>query len=776
LAKALRIVVVGVVQGVGFRPFVARVARESGVAGFVRNLGGGEVLIHVEGEDGAVRKFLELLWSKLPPPAELLSVKVEEAQPLGLRSFEITKSSSEALARSIVPPDIAICEHCLREVEDPSSRWFSYPFNSCAWCGPRFSMMFAVPYDRENTSMRDFPLCERCSRDYEDPENERRYHAEGISCPKCGPRVWLVDRSGELVNADDPIAEAARLIDEGKIVALKGLGGFHVACRADDDEVVLELRRRKRRPQQPFALMAFDLKAASEIVEVSEEAAKLLKSPQRPIVLLPAKEDANVSKHVAPGLDTLGVMLPYTALHYLLLKKSRHKVLIMTSGNVHGKPMVTENEEALRKLSGVADYFLLHNRKITNRVDDSVVRLTRGSPVFLRRARGYAPKWILLSKKLERPAVAFGAELQNAGAVAFDDKAVLTQFVGDTDELEALQDLERFLLWLAKVYGVRYEDSVIVVDKHPRYNSSALGRRRAREHGAELLEVQHHVAHALSAMAERGAVEGVAVVMDGAGYGDDGHVWGGEVIAIYEGGSYERVAHLEYHKMPGGDLAALYPARMAFSILASLLGVDAASEAFERAGLAKCLRPGEAVDAIAASYKLSSALTSSTGRLLDAFSALLGVCCARTYEGEPAMKLEAFSRGGELLRELLKLMEPEERRGVFVVPTAEALAYALDELLPKGERARRSAAYTVQYAVGWHLGRVAAEKAKELGAKEVLASGGAAVNDVIYRGLLEAARSVLGPGARVYVNALVPPGDGGVALGQAYAAALMRKR
>lgn len=765
---ARRILLSGIVQGVGLRPFLARTALRAGVAGYVKNLGGGDVFVHVEGETENVEKFFGILKTSLPPPAEIWRVVIEEAEPLGLTSFSIEKSEKRRLVRSMIPPDMAACPHCLGEVEDPRDRRRGYPFNSCAWCGPRYSMMYSVPYDRENTSMRHFPLCEECRREYEDVWNERRYHAEGISCPKCGPRVWLEDSRGEKIEAEDPIALAASLISEGRIVAVKGIGGFHVACRADEDSVVEELRRRKRRPQQPFALMALSAEEASRLVELSEESRRILESSQRPILILPKRPGAPVSELVAPGLDSLGVMLPYTPLHYLLLKSCEPKFLIMTSGNSHGKPMVVDNEAARRELREIVDYFLLHDRPIVNRVDDSVLRFTGGSATMLRRGRGYAPRWIELRGRLERGVIAFGAELQAAGGVGFDDKAVLTQFIGDVDDADALAELKLYVERLAEFYGVRYEDSVIVVDKHPKYASSALGRRLARRHGSELLEVQHHVAHALSAMAETGDEVGVAIAIDGVGYGDDGNAWGGEVLAIHGGEGYERVGHLQYHKMLGGDLAALRPLRMTFSMAASELGAEEAASLLSSAGLAD---GAERLELLAALHERERILTSSAGRFLDAVSAMLGICRLRTYEGEPAIKLEAFARGGSLSREVLELVEAEREGGSRVVRTSPLVVSWLRGDL-RGRVSARDLAFSAQYAVGFRLGELAAEKALEIGVERVHVSGGAAVNELIYRGIIDALASASGGRLRAHVNRLVPPGDGGIALGQIYAVLL----
>jgi hydrogenase maturation protein HypF len=435
MSLSLDILVSGIVQGVGFRPFIKRIAVKSGVYGYVQNLGGGEVIIHVEGDRRDVLRFLRLFREERPPPAEIIHMKVEKVKVDGLKDFTILRSASNLLLPSIIPPDIGICSDCISEIER-NSRWSKYAFNSCAWCGPRYSMMYRSPYDRENTSMDDFPLCPDCLSEYKDVTNIRRFHAQGISCPKCGPKIWLCDNSGQYIDAEDPIAEAAKLMDEGGIIGIKGIGGFHIAALANDDEVINELRRRKRRPMKPFALMALDLASVRKIAHLPDSAIELISSPQRPILLLRKREDADVSKLIAPGLDLIGVMLPYSGIHHLFLNASDNKYVIMTSGNYYNKPMEKDNSSAVKRLGGIVDYFLLHNREIVNRVDDSVLRFTNNKPVFLRRSRGYAPRWIKLPRRMRHHAIAFGAELQNVGGVGFGDKAILTQFIGDTDEYE----------------------------------------------------------------------------------------------------------------------------------------------------------------------------------------------------------------------------------------------------------------------------------------------------------------------------------------------------
>ncbi len=765
---SLRITVVGIVQGVGFRPFVYRAAIMSGVKGYVRNMGGSEVEIRVEGSREHVARFMQLFFEMLPPPARLEEVEVVEEPLEGFEKFSILPSAKILGKRSMIPPDIGICPNCLKEVLDPKSRWYKYPFNSCAWCGPRFSMMYRVPYDRENTAMNDFPLCPDCRGDYEDPWNTRRFHAQGISCPRCGPTLWLAYRNGEKLEVRDPLRETARLLDEGNIVAIKGLGGFHIAALATDDEVVSRLRERKRRPSKPFALMALDSRVVEKIALLPPAARRLLESPEKPIVLLPLREDSPVSPLVAPGLDTVGVMLPYTALHYMVLRDTRDKFLIMTSGNKRGKPMCIDEECAYRELAGFVDYFLLHNRRIVNRVDDSVVRLTAGEPTFLRRGRGYAPVWIRVPLRFSRPVVAFGAELQTAGAVAFEDKVVLTQYIGDADDYDVLEDLDRYLEFFVKTYNIDPSSAVLVVDKHPNYASRRLGEGWAEKHGATLVEVQHHHAHAVSVMADHKLLPGegvVAITIDGMGYGDDGMIWGGEVLEV-EDGRYRRIGHLRYQAQPGGDVATRYPVRMLVGILSTFMEESEILSLLRSKGLLDGLRWGEKEARIAflQASEGRSPLTSSTGRILDAAAALLKVCLERTYEGEPAMKLEAYARGGSLVDGVEAPLRVEG--GTFIVDTSRLFESLLEHI----DADPRSLAYTVHCRLGEALGEIAytSKHARRRGV--VYLSGGAAVNDHIVAAIRD---TLSARGVQVKLPRRVPPGDGGIALGQAVIAALV---
>ncbi|ABU81856.1 carbamoyltransferase HypF [Ignicoccus hospitalis] len=725
---AKRIVVRGLVQGVGFRPQVARLARGLKLKGYVKNVAGGAAEIYVIGEDEKISKFINLL-KKLPPPIRVEDLQAEDAEEMSFDDFIILKSDKSSYKHSQIPPDLGICEDCLREMLNPFSRRYMYPLISCAKCGPRFSMIRSLPYDRENTSMAEFPFCAECEREYRDPWDPR-YHVQGFACAKCGPKVRLLDSEGRTVLVRDPIKEAAKLLDEGFIIAVKGMGGYHLAAKATEDEVVAELRRRKGRPRKPFALMALNSEVANRIVVVDDE--ELFNSPEAPIVLFRKREDGPLSELVAPGHALVGVMRAYTGLHYLLLNYTADKFSIMTSANPSGKPTCITKECAL----GMADYVLEHDREIVHRVDDSVVRRSAGERLFLRRSRGYAPAWLEADEELLSGA-SVGAELQNAGGISFSNKVVLTQYIGDTDEYDNLRFMEEELRWLLKQYSVTPE--FVAADLHPRYSSKLLALSLAEEFGAELVEVQHHHAHAASVMAEARLEEAAAIVVDGTGYGLDGNSWGGEVLRVNRE-DFERVAHLEYFPLPGGDRAVKYPARALMGLL------YAAGEDLEKwkGKLARALPGGEGEFEVARKVLGRSVLTSSLGRTLDAFAALLGVAYERSYEGEPAMLLEAASLGGKPLTKL-DLIDGN------VIKVTELLRWAV-EALDSGKKLR-DVAFTIQYNLGYNM----ALKAAELGLP-VVVSGGAAVNEPFLLGVKEVVKPLL--------PHKVPPGDGGIALGQ----------
>ena len=768
--RAFRAVITGLVQGVGFRPFVSRLARELGLRGYVRNIGGGEVELWIEGPEESINEFLAGLIHEKPPPAIIEQVFLEEGAIQNYESFYIKTSSETAYTRSNIPPDLAMCKYCLKEVLDPRNRRYMYPFNSCAWCGPRFSMMYRIPYDRENTSMCKYTLCSECEGEYRDPANIRRYHAQGISCPGDGPRLELLDKNFERIDCENPILTAAKLIDEGHIVGVKGLGGYHIAALATNDEVVLELRRRKKRPSKPFAIMGLNVDVLKKLVYMTREDELLLNSPQAPILLLPKHTDSPVSRYVSPGLAYEGVFVAYTPLHYILLLNTRDKFLIMTSGNVSGEPMCIDEKCAKTRLSKIVDYFLVHDREIVNRVDDSVVRKTGGNYVVLRRSRGYAPAWITLSFNLEGEYIAFGGDLDNVGGVGFENRVVLTQYIGDLDSLAAQEDLMKYLEFLVKNYRVGCETKpLVVVDKHPRLHARLLGLLYATRNNLEYIEVQHHYAHVLSVTTDleiEGSVAGLAI--DGVGWGDDNTIWGGEVLVVNTRKyGYRRVASISQIPITS-DRDTRIPVR--------ILSAYLTAHGFEWSEIERVLKTLGV-----SSSKLFEALSShtlvtqrrytpasSTGRLLDMVMAIIDPEVERTYEGEPAIRLEALGVREERVISIDDFRIISEN-GVLRLDYSGLVSWVLEN---RSRLDRCVVAGSFLYSLGLALGELIAESIKGLRVDGVVLTGGAAVNELLYRGVSE---RLLHEDLVPRLPRRIPPGDGGLALGQIVAANLLRK-
>ena len=655
----------GVVQGVGFRPFVYRLATEHSLPGWVLNSTEG-VVIEVEGSEAALAAFQHDLVARKPPLAVIERVEATLLPPLGYTAFAIESSSqADPAGFVLVSPDIATCPDCLRELLDPADRRYRYAFTNCTNCGPRFTIVRDIPYDRPKTTMAGFPLCPDCAREYHDPA-DRRFHAQPVACPICGPRVWLVPSAGADAALDealrspfsgaDPILAAQGLLATGRILAIKGLGGFHLACDAANDAAVGLLRRRKGRVDKPFALMCRDMAAVKTLCHVAEGERELLESPQRPIVLLRRRPDAPVSPLVAPGSRTLGIMLPYTPLHHLLLAgpvqspgaRAQAPILVMTSGNFSEEPIATDNQEAQERLSSLADAFLMHDRPIHMRCDDSVTRLFRGKEMVLRRSRGYAPFPVRLPFTVDQ-VLAVGGELKNTFCLTRDNYAFLSQHIGDLENAETLASFEQGVAHFRHLF--RVEPQIIAHDLHPDYLSTkwALGAAGAPDSAfrmphagfgnpPSLVAVQHHHAHMAACMAENGLNQRViGVSWDGTGYGTDGAIWGGEfLVGDYHG--FARAAHFKYVPLPGGEAAIRRPYRTALSHLVNAYGEDA-----WRLGLPFMaqLDPTElAVIRHQIATGLNSPLTSSAGRLFDAVSALLGIRGTVNYEGQAAIELE----------------------------------------------------------------------------------------------------------------------------------------
>jgi hydrogenase maturation protein HypF len=739
----VRVRVDGTVQGVGFRPHVYRLAGELALAGWVRNDARG-VVTEVEGDERAVAAFVDRIAGEAPPLARVERVSVAGAVATGEDGFAIAGSVA-GTADAHVAPDSATCDDCLRELADPADRRYRYPFVNCTNCGPRYTIVRGVPYDRPLTTMAGFAMCPACRAEYDDPA-DRRFHAQPNACPACGPRARLLDAGGaEVPSAGDAPAAAAEALLHGAVVAVKGLGGYHLACVAADAGAVAALRARKHREDRPFALLVASVAAARALVELSPAAAALLEAPERPIVLAPRRPGGAVAPGVAPGLPELGVMLPYTPLHHLLAGDAGTP-LVLTSGNVSDEPIAYRDEDALERLAPIADLFLVHDRPIHTRVDDSVAR----PGTILRRSRGHVPRALPLPVPAARHLLACGAELKCTFCLARGSRAWLGHHIGDLANLQTLASYGEGVELLERLFAVAPE--VVAHDLHPDY----LSTRFAHGRGLETLAVQHHHAHLAACLAEHGE-EGPAVgaIFDGAGLGTDGAVWGGELLA---GGlaSAERVGHLWPVRLPGGDRAVRQPWRMACAWLAEALGGPPPVPA----ALAGRVEP-RAWHAVAemARTGVASPVTTSAGRLFDAVAALCGLRTEVTYEGQAAIELEAAcdpaERGG---------YEMPAAGGVLDArPTVLAVARDVREGVPAGVVAAR-----FHHALADASAGACAAAAGELGIETAVLSGGAFQNQ---RLLGRTATGLRAAGLRVLVPERVPANDGGVAYGQAAVAA-----
>ena len=750
-----KIFVTGVVQGVGFRPFVFRLAKRHELAGWVRNTSSG-VEIDVEGQFDSVEAFVRQLREEPPALARVESVAASEAEPMGGRGFQILDSKATASTQSLAPADVTTCEECFSETTAPGDRRYEYPFTNCTNCGPRFTIIRRVPYDRPNTTMAAFEMCDDCAAEYADPM-DRRFHAEPNACPVCGPRVWL-EENGRRVDAG-ALEAAAKLLRKGKVVAVKGMGGFHLACDARNDAAVRELRVRKGRVCKPFALMARDLAEAERLCDLSDHDRRLLLSRERPIVLAKKSPGGGVSDAVAPNNKLLGIMLPYTPLHALLLRISP-PALVMTSGNLTEEPLAFTNDGARSKLGKLADAFLMHDREIHVPCDDSVVRPVEGNAVIpVRRARGYVPNAIALPVQSE-DILACGADLKNTFCFAWDGTAVLSQHIGDLDGAETYNYYQYAIEHFKALF--RREPSVIARDLHPAYMSSQYASRRT---GARVIAVQHHHAHIASCLAENGRTDKcIGIALDGAGFGPDGAVWGGEIL-IADLADFARAGRFAYVRQPGGDAAALDPRRMAAAYLRAAYGDDFEAEA-ARLGLAFAELEARTIRR-QLETGLNSPLTSSAGRLFDAVSAAIGVCRERGYEGQPAIELEmiadeqedgfydapVMAEGEELVLDTVRLFKAllDDHRSGTPLPALSARFHN------SVARALASACETVRARTGLTL---------------VALSGGVFQNALL---LTRLRKRLEESGFEVLTHSIVPPNDGGVSLGQAAIAARLRQ-
>lgn len=743
------ILIGGTVQGVGFRPFVFRIAAEHGLTGWIFNSERG-VTIEVEGAPDHIAAFQAELTGNPPPLAVITTVRTTDLEPVGYTSFDIVPSRSGETRTANVPSDAATCSDCRREIMAPDDRRFRYPFTNCTNCGPRFTIVQDIPYDRPQTTMAGFPMCPECGREYHDPL-DRRFHAQPNACPVCGPAARLVDRAGKPVpGPGDAITQAAQLLRWGMIVGVKGLGGFHLACDASNQAAVAALRERKRRPHRPLAVMARDLQTVRRLCRVSPEAEQLLTSPAAPIVLLELLPGAPLAPGVAPGLDQLGVMLPYTPLHLLLLNEGP-ETLVMTSGNPSGLPLSIDEDDALARLGHIADAFLIHNRPIHIPCDDSVMAVSGGAPYFLRRSRGYVPAPVPVAKEPGSPAVlGVGGDMKNAFCLVKGEKAVISQHLGDMETEEARANWKRALDHLIRLTGI--EPVLVSYDLHPGYHS---GRLAADLPAERHIQVQHHHAHLAACMAENGlAGRAIGLVLDGTGYGTDGAIWGFEILAGDLAG-FERVAHLAYSYLPGSEAAIRHPLQAMAGLVGAHLG-DVGLVQLEPLLDREGHQQVEAARSLMRS-RINCPQVGSAGRLFDAISALLGICRRQTYEGQAAIELGSFAMTGRAYP-VVMTEGGELAVAPFLRPLLQDVLRGFDRRLVAG----RFLSTVVEMAA------LGARRAREItGLADVCLSGGTFQSPWLVRATEE---RLLSDGFRVFRHRTVPPGDGGIALGQAMVA------
>lgn len=748
---ARRVEINGIVQGVGFRPFVYQLANRYDLKGKVANTSSG-VAIHIQGPQTNIESFSKDLTQKCPPLAHITEISLYDEHIKDFTDFTIVDSRKPALMTTLISPDVAVCDDCRRELFDLHNRRFGYPFINCTNCGPRYTIIDDIPYDRPKTSMKHFTMCPICQAEYDDPGN-RRFHAQPNACAECGPHIDLYDNTRQKIATPKPLEKTVELIKQGYIIAIKGLGGFHLAVDAENDQAVANLRKRKHREEKPFALMSFDVESVQSYAKVGPEEEKLLKSPQRPIVLLKKREPNSISKEVAPRNRYFGAMLPYTPLHYLLLSRG-FTALVMTSGNLREEPIAIDNDDAFERLSDIADYFLIHNRDIYLRSDDSIVRKAAGAIRFIRRSRGYVPVPVFLNKKI--PSIlACGAELKNTVCLTKGNQAFLSQHIGDLENLATYDFFKLTIRHMQRILDINPE--IIAFDLHPDY----LSTRYAEElQNINKIQVQHHHAHIVSAMAENRIDDPViGLSFDGTGYGTDGAIWGGEIL-IADIEKFYRAAHFAYVPMPGSTAAIKEPWRMAVSYLYDALGQD-----FWNLGL-PVLKAIEAdkvkiiVDMIR--KKINSPLTSSLGRLFDGIAAITGIRYKVAFEGQAAMELEMLAAD-----KVADIYDYEwittEGHKILTRPIIQGVVNDMVNGIHPSVISRKFHQTLIQM-----FSDLCAVIRKESGLNRVVLSGGVFQNSLLLTGLIKALEE---KNFQVFTHSKVPANDGGISLGQAMVAA-----
>jgi hydrogenase maturation protein HypF len=756
--KRVRYLFSGMVQGVGFRPFVYRLAVQYGLTGFVQNRPEG-VVAEVEGPPEALDSFLKNLGQELPPLARITDRSSFEIAISGDDAFQIIASHTQGHADVHITPDAAICADCLKELFDPADRRFRYPFINCTNCGPRLTIINTIPYDRANTSMSCFPQCPKCLAEYKNPA-DRRFHAEPNACPVCGPQMTLLNAEGAIIITDEPVKAAIDLLTSGHILAVKGLGGFHLSVDAGSDEAVRKLRSRKYREEKPFAIMVRDVDRVKRIAEVNKEEEILLASPQRPIVLLKKIKNNIISDLIAPSVPNIGIMLPYAPLHYLLLE-NQFAALVMTSANQVDEPICTGNREAADRLRGIADYFLVHNRDILVRCDDSVAFVAAGKPQLMRRSRGYVPRPLAL-KELLPSVLALGGQLKTTQCILKGNFAYLSPHIGDMETPQARDFFSESLTLMKRI--TESDPQIVACDYHPAYYST----RAAQELPAvKVIRVQHHHAHIVSCLADNGIQgEVIGLAMDGTGYGLDGNAWGGEFL-IADETRLQRFGHLQYLVLPGGEKAIREPWRIAASLLKSTYG-QSWKEIAVRLNLAPDQNTCEILDKVIAN-RINSPLSSGLGRLFDGVAALIGLRSRVSFEGQAAMELEAEAAASSGSAYPFNILRKNDNPYILdVTPMIKALVNDL-----AAGKNRRHIASSFHQTLSDAFVAMTSEIHQATGLKRVVLSGGCFQNKLLLEHSMDKLRNA---GLEVYCHRNVPANDGGVSLGQAVVAASLIKR
>jgi len=755
--KRARYLFTGIVQGVGFRPFIYRLAVRQGLAGFVQNRPDG-VLVEVEGTPPAIDSFFSSVSRELPPLANITGVASSEIAVTGDTEFKIIISNNEGQGDVHIAPDSAVCADCLKELFDPACRRFRYPFINCTNCGPRLTIINDIPYDRVHTSMACFLLCPQCRTEYENPGN-RRFHAEPNACPVCGPQLELRDADGETIPCEDPVERAIELIAAGNVLAIKGLGGFHLCVDATSDEAVKKLRSRKYREEKPLAIMVRDIEQARLIAEINDEEKALLSSVQRPIVLLKKKKNDRISTFVAPFVSSLGIMLPYAPLHYLLLE-NKLLALVMTSANQVDEPICISNREAQNRLKGIADYFLVHNRDILVRCDDSIAFVTGGKPQLLRRSRGYAPRPLILKESF--PAVlALGPQLKTTQCILKDNFAFLSPHIGDMETPQARDFFHESLALMKRI--TQSDPQIIACDYHPAYYSTRVAQELKE---VRIVHVQHHHAHIVSCMAEN-QIDGdvIGLAMDGTGFGLDGNAWGGEFL-IANLTQFQRFGHLQYFVLPGGQKAIHEPWRIGVSLLRQAYG-KSWPEIASRLKLTPDQTNFELLDKIIET-RLNSPLSSGMGRLFDGVAAIMGLRRRVSFEGQAAMELEAKAKSAGVVLPFEILRNPDES---YILDVSAAIRAIVENMFSGKSIEEIASAFHSTLAAAFAA--MSFEMRKLTGNNRVALSGGCFQNRVILEGTVAELKK---NSFDVYYHSQIPANDGGVSLGQAVIAGSIIKK